>query len=196
MRILVVYCHPVESSYCNALHRTVLTSLREKHELRDCDLYASGFNPVLSQQERLDYFDHTENNRAKVQEYIDDLHWCEGLVFVFPTWWYNLPAMLKGWLDRVFLPDVAFVLTGDKRNPLESKLRHIRLLAAVTTYGSPWWLVKWVGEPGRKALIRSLRPLVHKKCKTIWLAKYEMDMASQQDRERFLQRVSHTFSKV
>jgi putative NADPH-quinone reductase len=56
MRVLVIYCHPVETSYNAALHHSVLEGLRSAgHEVDDCDLYAEGFNPVLSREERLGY---------------------------------------------------------------------------------------------------------------------------------------------
>ncbi len=58
MRVLVLFAHPVETSYQAALHRTVVTALGESgHEVDDCDLYAEGFDPVLSRAERLDYHD-------------------------------------------------------------------------------------------------------------------------------------------
>ena len=62
MRVLVVYCHPVETSFHAALHQEVLQNLRAAgHEVDDCDLYAEGFDPVLSREERLGYHDVPSN---------------------------------------------------------------------------------------------------------------------------------------
>jgi putative NADPH-quinone reductase len=196
MRFLVVYCHPVETSFCNALNRTVISALQQnRHEIRQLDLYADDFQPSLSRQERLDYFEQGRNQQ-NVQQYIDDLRWAEALVFIYPTWWFNLPALLKGWLDRVWLPHVAFTVTGDPKQPLKPMLQNIRLMAGVTTYGSPWWIAKWSGEPGRKTLFRGLKPLCSRHCKTLWLALYKMDSINNEQRAGFLSKVARTFANI
>src|SRR4051794_8760684 len=115
MRCLVVYAHPVATSYCAALRDRALQALNAAgHDTRLLDLYAEGFDPVLSRQERLDY--HTAGlNQKPVQSHVDQLKWAEALIFVYPTWWYGLPAILKGWFDRVWLPHVTFMLSPDSR---------------------------------------------------------------------------------
>lgn len=195
MRALVVYCHPVETSFCSAVHRAAVASLADAgHELRDLDLYRRNFQPVLSRQERIDY--HTETvNRRHVEDYVEDILWAEALVFVYPTWWYSLPAMLKGWLDRVWLPHVTFGLQQGP-NPIVPKMRHIRAIIGVTTYGAPWWLVRASGDPGRKTLLRGIRPLCGLRCRTGWLAHYKMDASTAQTRARFLRRVEHKLPRL
>ena len=95
MRYLVVYAHPVDDSFVAALHRCVVKTLREAgHTVDDCDLNAEGFQPVLSEAERRAYHD-VRANRASVAKEIERLTRCEGLVFVYPTWWYGMPAILK-----------------------------------------------------------------------------------------------------
>ena len=107
MRFLVIYAHPVEESFVSALHRCVVKALREAgHEVDDCDLYAEGFQPVLTRDERRAYHDVTANRADRDGDRAAAP--CEGLVLVFPTWWYGMPAMLKGYIDRVWLPGVAF----------------------------------------------------------------------------------------
>ncbi|MGL4976248.1 MAG: NAD(P)H-dependent oxidoreductase, partial [Bosea sp. (in: a-proteobacteria)] len=108
MRALVVYCHPVPESFTAAVRDRVLAGLAKAgHETKLLDLYAMEFNPVLGAQERRDY--HTPGlNEEPVAEHLEALKWCEMLIFVYPTWWYGLPAMLKGWLDRVWVPHATF----------------------------------------------------------------------------------------
>jgi len=97
MRVLVVYCHPVETSFHAALHQEVLKNLRAGgHEVDDCDLYAEGFDPVMSREERLGYHD-VPANRTPVQGYIDRLQWAEGIVF---KPWRGLPRMKANALIR------------------------------------------------------------------------------------------------
>jgi putative NADPH-quinone reductase len=113
MKVHVIYAHPVDESFSAAIHRTVVeTLIRSGHEVRDLDLYALGFDPAMPARERIDY--HTPGlNEAPVLSQVEDLCWAEALVFLFPTWWYGMPAILKGYLDRVWLPGVAFHLPAD-----------------------------------------------------------------------------------
>ena len=145
MRVLVVYSHPVETSYNAALHREIVESLRRAgHEVDDCDLYAEDFNPVLSRAERIGYHD-VPANLAPVRRYVERLRWAEALVFCFPTWCFGLPAMLKGFFDRVFLPGVAFDFT-DPRD-VKPSLTHLKRIAAVVTYGRPRLTAWAMGDP-------------------------------------------------
>src|SRR5271169_1407815 len=126
MRVLVLYAHPVETSFVAALHRQAVEALRARgHEVDDCDLYAEGFNPIMSRQERLDYHD-TSLNRAPVAPYVERLLAAEGLVFAHPVWNYGFPAILKGFVDKVFLPGVSFHLAAD--GSYTPSLRHIHRL--------------------------------------------------------------------
>jgi len=192
MRILVVYAHPRSESYAAALHRAVVETLRAAgHEVDDLDLYALGFDPVLSAEERLHYHDAARNQEL-VGDHVERLRRAEGIVFVYPTWWYGLPAILKGWLDRVWIPGVAFALTGGAIRPL---LTNIRRMAVVSTYGSPRWLVWYVGDPGRRLLARGMRRLCAPRCPLDWLALYRMDTVSAEDRAAFLNRVTEAMRR-
>ena len=73
----------------------------------DCDLYAEGFNPVMSAEERRHYHDATRN-RAPVAGYVERLLAAEALILCHPTWCFGPPAILKGFLDRVLMPGVSF----------------------------------------------------------------------------------------
>jgi len=193
MRHLVIYAHPVETSYGAALRDQVLQSLRRGgHEVRLIDLYAEGFDPVLSRQERIDY--HTPGlNERHVRSHIDHLRWAEALVFVYPTWWYGLPAMLKGWIDRAWVPEVAFTL--QKQGPIRGLLGNIRRLVIVTTAGSPWWWLKLMGSPGRATIMRGLRMICHWRCRCLWLAHYKMDVSTPESRAAFLAKAASRLSK-
>lgn len=188
MRMLVVHCHPVPESFGAAVRDAVLEALREKgDEVRLVDLYAEGFDPVLGTEERRHYNEKASDDPALKPHYAH-LAWAEGIVFVYPTWWYGLPAMLKGWLDRVWVTDVAFRLPADGGR-IESKLGHIRKLGVVTTCGAPWWFSFLVGQPGRKTLLRGMWVLTGKGCRTMYLAHYDMDRSTEATRKRFLEKV-------
>ena len=155
MRFLVIYAHPVEGGFQSALHRCAVdTLIAAGHEVDDCDLYAEGFQPVLSREERIAYH-NVGSNQEHVAKEIERLRRCNGLVLVFPTWWYGMPAILKGYIDRVWLPGVVFKLDRGRTRPI---LDNIERFAVVTTYGSPWWLNKLIFDPSRSMLMRGIAP--------------------------------------
>ena len=189
MRVLVIYCHPVAESFGAAAHRTVLEALIEAgHEVTDVDLYAENFDPVMSRQERLDYL-NTDRNDRPVKRYDEQLAAADAIVLVYPAWWYGMPAMLKGYFDRVWLPGVAFDVTPDGR-VLTERLQRIRRIVVVTTYGGPWWMVRIaLGDPARKIVSRAVRALCGRGCRVDWYVQYNMDRATPRRLSRFLDRI-------
>jgi NAD(P)H dehydrogenase (quinone) len=194
MRVLLLFCHPVETSFHAALHRTAKAALeRAGHMVDDLDLYGEGFDPVLSRAERIGYHENP-HNRAAVQPYVDRLLAAEALVLCFPVWNFGPPAMLKGFLDRVLLPGVAFELGAD--GSLTPTLRHIRRLAAVTSYGRPRWVAWLMGDPPRKLIKRQLRHLIGPGARVRYLAHYAIDASTDTSRRRFLERVERTMAEL
>ena len=195
MNILVVYCHPVAESFSAAIRDTAIEALQAAgHQVRLLDLYADDFDPVMGCDERRDY--HTrELNEAPVADHLALLRESEGLLFVYPTWWYGLPAMLKGWLDRVWVPHATFTLPENGR-AIRPLMTHIRFLGAVTTCGAPWWWSTFVGEPGRRTILRGIRALCAKRCQKLWLAHYEMDSSTAESRAAFLARLGRKLARV
>ncbi len=194
MRVLVVYAHPVETSYNAALHRQVLESLRQAgHEVDDCDLYAEDFNPVLSRAERLGYHD-VPSNRAPVQGYVDRLLRAEALVLCFPTWCFGLPAMLKGWFDRVLMPGVAFDLSDPKN--VKPSLTNLKRISAVVTYGRPRWVAWTMGDPPRKIVTRYLHRLSGGQARIDFHACYHMNVATRPRLDRFRLRVGAAMARL
>jgi len=196
LKVLVIYSHPLEISFGAKLHTAVLEGLAAaKHQVVDVDLYAEGFSPVLSRQEYLHYRE-TGKNCQYVRKYVDQLQAAQGIVLVYPTWWYGMPAILKGYIDRVWLPGVAFDITSDGSIATD-RLHHVCRLAAVTTYGSPWWFNSlYLGNPGRRIVARGLRRLCAKDCRVGWHALYDMDRAGPQKLQAFVDRVRIAMRKL
>ena len=189
MRLLVVLAHPVSTSFVAGVHRAfVETAAAAGHEVRELDLYGIGFEPAMSRAERLRYMER-DLNREGIEDQLEHLCWAEGLVLIYPTWWYSLPAMLKGWIDRVFVPYETFEL-GAALEPVVGRLPHIRLLGGISTYGSPrWWIRLVVHDPGRKIVMKGIRPLCARRCRTFWLGHHLMDRSTPATRTAFLARV-------
>ena len=192
MRVLVYYAHPVETSFVAALHEKVVTTLRAGgHEVDDCDLNAEGFSPVLTRAERLAYHD-TTINRAPVASDVERLLRAEAIVLVYPVWNFGFPAILKGVLDRVFLPGVSFHMHGEDYRP---GLQHIRKLAAVCTYGGQRWRAMMMGDPPRKSVTRMLRYLINQGGTCEYFAQYDMNHTRPERRAAFLGQVEQRFAR-
>lgn len=195
MRALVIYCHPDPASFTAAVRDRVLARLAEAGaEVRLHDLYASGFSPVLSRAEWKGYLD-APANRVPVAGETDDLAWCDTLIFVYPTWWYGLPAMLKGWLDRVLVPDLAFLMPDGVNRTIRPGLTHITRLGVFTTCGASRWLTFLVGAPGKRTILRGVRLLCAKGCRTAFAAHYLMDSSTPESRAHHLARVDRTMRR-
>ncbi len=195
MRVLVVYCHPEETSYAGALHDAVMQSLTVGgHEVTDLDLYGEGFNPVMTREEHVKYAKSPRYIEA-VKKYADQLAAAEAIVAVYPTWWYGLPAMLKGYFDRVWAPGIAYDMGPDGGVEVK-RLAHIRRIAVVTTYGAPWWLIRfYMGDPERKLWSRGVRHLCSGGCRLDWLAQYNMDRVPQARLDKFIAEVKRTLAR-
>jgi putative NADPH-quinone reductase len=195
MRVLVLYAHPLADSFAAALHRAVVAALeRGGHEVDDCDLYAEGFDPVLSAAERRAY--NTPNpDLDGVADHVARLRSAEAVVLCFPTWWYGMPAILKGYFDRVWVQGVAFRL-AEGGGAIRPTLANIKTVAVVTTYGAPWWFVGIVlRNPVRAVLLGGLARLCGRGVRTRFLALYNIDAASPARCARFLARVERAFAR-
>lgn len=197
MRVLVVYSHPHAGSFCHALLERVLAGLAVNgHDVDLLDLYAEGFDPVLREQEWLDYLhDPAKTKNGAMAEHVARIERAEGLVFVFPTWFFGLPAMLKGWLDRAWLPGVAFDIP-EGGGVARSRLRRIRFLGAVTTTGLPWAVLQLLGYPGQRVIKRGIRVGLAPRCKQLWLSLHSIEKSTLEQRKRFLEKVERQFAAV
>ncbi len=196
MRALVLYCHPEPASFTAAVRDTVIERLEASGaEVRLRDLYREGFEAALGAREWRDYADIAADRSAVARDIVD-LAWCDTLVFVYPTWWYGLPAVLKGWLDRVMLPGVAFGMPDGPGETIRPGLTHVTRLAVFTTCGASRWLTWVVGAPGRRTLLRGVRLLCAPRCRTAFVAHYLMDSSTPESRARHLSRVGRAVTRL
>ena len=187
MKILVLYAHPVETSFNAGLHRLIVERLTAAgHSVDDCDLNAEGFDPRLTRTERVAY--HDERGPADpAAPYVERLLAADGLVLSFPVWNFGYPAILKGFFDRVFLSGVSFRLVDGKVRPT---LHNIRKVAAVTTYGGSRFRALLMGDPPRRLVGRVLRATVRPGASVSYLAHYSMNLSTDESRRKFMTRVA------
>jgi putative NADPH-quinone reductase len=156
------------------------------HEVDDCDLYAEGFDPVLDADSRRRYFD-LATNRQGVEPYVERLFAAEAVVLCFPVWCFGPPAILKGFMDRVMIPGVSFALNA--QGVMQSNLRHIKRLVAVTTYGRDRLESWWLGDPPRKMVTRYLRWFVAPDAAVRYLPLYGLHKKEGSVQQAFVARV-------
>ncbi|NDW00996.1 NAD(P)H-dependent oxidoreductase [Salipiger sp. PrR002] len=197
MRVLMVFAHPGRESYGAALFATARESLlRAGHEVEVIDLYAEGFDPVLTAEDWADYLSDTDRLIAKLDRHVSALRRAEALVMVYPTWMYGPPAILKGWMERVWLPGVAFEVASATKKRATGRLQNIRHLAVITTSGSPWWWLRLIRDPGRSMLTRGYRVLFHPRCRITWLQLHDMNHRKPKDLKAFLAKVDRRLSRL
>ena len=145
MKILIIYSHPWEGSFSHALLDSVIEGLNTKNiHYKIIDLYKDDFNPVFKKEE-LALYNKGEFIDKKVADYQKMINNSDHIFFIFPIWWGMVPAMLKGFIDKVFLKKWAYDLNGLKT---VKKLTFIKKTTIITTLNSPriYYLIfiQWV----------------------------------------------------
>ena len=175
MKCLVVTTHPLADSLCIQLTRYVVRKLEGMgHQVTVEDLYAENFEPALTTTERKSYYTHSYDS-SSVKEQADRLLDAEGLVLLFPTWWFGFPAMLKGWFDRVWGPGIAYNHAPDY-GTIQPRLDNLRKVLAITTLGAPWWLDRLImRQPVKKVLKIALLGACARKSTLQYLSLYNSE---------------------
>lgn len=150
-RVLVILGHPDSASFCGALAESYISgAVSAGHDVKVLRLGDLAFDPILHQGYR------------KVQELEPDLvaaqeaiQWAQHLVFVYPNWWGAMPALLKGFFDRVFLPGFAFKYRPN--SILWDKLLTGRTAHLIVATDTPAWYYRWVYRaPGHNQMKRTI----------------------------------------
>ena len=191
MRVMVVYAHPVETSFNAAIYATVTETLKQRgHEIDACDLYAENFPAIMSREDRLLYHE-IPANRALARPWIERLEVAEALVMVFPTWVFAPPAILKGFCEKVFVPGFAFELVDGK---VQGAVRHLKRVGGVSTYGGTRLRALLAGDPPRKLLTRILRAYVGPNVPVSVMGCYDMNRIDEARGRAFLDKVRAAYS--
>jgi len=204
--VLVVSAHPVPDTYVAAVRAAAVAGLAAGgHDVDHLDLDAEGFQPLLT-REQWEGHRWTGVERptaappggplpADVAAHAARLRAADALVLVYPTWWGGQPAIMKGWLDRVWVEGVAFSFRTDGRRT-RHELRRIRYLVAITTHGSPKRINAVEGEPGKRLVLRQLRAACHPRVRTRWIARYGIDQSDEAGRRSFLDDVERAVADL
>ena len=150
-RILVVQGNPDKSSFCQSLAESYASAARkEGHQVQLVTVSDLKFDPILHHGYRV--IQELEPDLKSVQEYFT---WAQHIVFVYPTWWGAVPALLKGLLDRMLLPGFAFKYR--KNSPLWDKLLSGKTARLIVTSDAPALWNRWVtGDPSVRMMKKTV----------------------------------------
>lgn len=192
-RVVVVYCHPNDKSYTRAVLDQVLLGLQQSEcDVKVIDLYAAQFDPVLIVNEvhrrrDLDKVYYTRAQREVVA-------WCDAMVFVYPVWWGGFPAMLKGYIDRVFVSGLTYSFADRPKSAVfPTGLMRGKQAHFFYTLDSPA-IVAWI-DPGWLASYFT----VFKYCGFSVVRRYylaRLKLTSQAQRERWLSAVRSHATRI
>ncbi|MDQ1909957.1 NAD(P)H-dependent oxidoreductase [Paenibacillus sp. GD4] len=136
--ILIIMGHPDSQSYCAALSAAYKAGAAgSQADVREIDLSLIRFDPNL----KYGYRQRTELEED-LKEAQQLIRWADHLVFIYPTWWGSMPAVLKGFIDRVFLPGFAFKYR--EHSPLWDKLLSGKSAHLIVTMDTPPWYNRWI----------------------------------------------------
>ncbi|MCL6796734.1 MULTISPECIES: NAD(P)H-dependent oxidoreductase [Bacillus] len=187
----IVYAHPWDGSYNHAILTSITEKLETKREpFQVIDLYKDGFNPVFTAEE-LKHFHKGETPYSLVKDYQEKLKQSTELVFIFPVWWWDLPAMLKGFIDKVMLSGFAFI-EDQNTGTLKGLLTNIKKTTVISTSTTDKeYIESEAGNAIQSVFIdRTLADLGLKNESTKWIHFSRVNLTTDEKRKQFLKEIS------
>jgi putative NADPH-quinone reductase len=194
MRTVIVFNHPNEGSYCNAILHSVTNGLQKaNHEVDVINLDKDGFNPAMSKADLKAFVDHKPID-PQVIDYNERLKKAHHLIFIFPIWWDIMPAATKGFIDRVLSPGIVY-----EHHPrgfgLVPLLKELKGVTVITTMNKPQIMYSLIiGNLIRKAMLKSVFKTMGYK-NLSWISFTSVKSVSQHKRVKWLKNLESRFSK-
>lgn len=182
---LVVSACP--DDYHRRLVAAATGGLATRYEPVELDLIEDRFSAVMSAEERRAYHGNHPILDPQVDSYARLVAGASALVFVFPTRLWTPPPVVKGWLERVLAPGVAFVF--DSQHRVRPHLRNVRAIGGVTTGTQTEAEVRAGGDGSKTTVLRTLRLNVPGRVRMVWRALYGYEAVSASEKERFVAQV-------
>ena len=195
MRKVIVFNHPKQGSYCNAILQSVTKGLQNaNHEVDLMHLDNDEFNPAMSKADLKAFVDHQPID-PQVIDYNERLKKADHLIFIFPISWDIMPATTKGFIDRVLFPGVVY-----DHHPrgfgLVPLLKNLKSVTIITTMNKPRILYSLlIGNLIRKTMLRSVFKTMGYKNRH-WISFTSVKSVSQKKRVKWLSNLENRFSKL
>lgn len=195
MRVAIVFNHPYKGSYCHAILDSVKKGLdKAGHKIDVIHLDHDQFNPVMTAEDLL-AFRNKKSIDPQALEYIQRIKAADHLVFIFPIWWELMPALMKGFIDKVIFPGETYDYTSSGYG-MVTLMDNLKSATVITTMNTPAMMYKLMyGDAIKKALIRgTLKKSGIKKVK--WLSLNMVKASSNQKREKWLENIEKRFTSL
>lgn len=194
MRTAIVFNHPYEGSYCNAILTAVTNGLRKaKQDVDLMHLDNDSFNPVMSQADLKAFVAHQPLD-PQVIDYTERLKKADHLIFIFPIWWDIMPASTKGFIDRVLYPGIVYDHhpRGFGLVPLLANLKNVTIITTMNKPGIMYSLL--IGNLIRKVMLKSVfKTMGYKNLK--WISFTSVKSRTQEKRVKWLDDLERRYSK-
>lgn len=191
MKSVIILAHPYSNSFNHVIKDVVYQTISDSKEVKVIDLVKDAFDPVLSQED-LRLYMRGQSSDPKVYDYQKDLLECDDLILIFPIWWYEAPAILKGFMDKVLLPGFAF---DEIDNQLVGKLSHIKRLTVISTSEVMCEFMRnEVGNPIEISLMNTTLGVCGIQNDKLWLNCEKIASGTLEERNSFINRVITRFN--
>ncbi|MDR2104855.1 MAG: NAD(P)H-dependent oxidoreductase [Deferribacteraceae bacterium] len=189
----IIFGHPNRESFNGAVLNALTAALSKRGEKYHLiDLYADKFNPVMTFND-LSVYTKGESADPLVKKYIEMLRGSTSLAFIFPVWWSDAPAIVKGFLDKALLPEFAFI-SSDKG--LIGRLSFIERADILTTASSPKWFLRLkCGNPFKKIFLDTILKSIGIK-KGSWQHCNIDKQNGVKHREKYLEKIERFFTDM
>ena len=196
MKVAIVFNHPYQGSFCNAILNAVTTGLqRANHQIDLIHLDNDNFNPVMTAAD-LKAFRDKQPVDPKVLEYSERIKSADHLIFIFPIWWELMPAMTKGFIDKVIFPGVAYDYTNKENTRMKPLWNNLKGVTMITTMNTPNWLYSLLfGNAIKKAMLMGTFWKIGFKNRK-WISFNKVKQVSKEKREKWLTKLEHQFENL
>ena len=198
MNTLIVFNHPYEGSYCNAILEAVRNGLEQGGHHHDViHLDNDGFDPVMRGKDLKAFAMAGRLGEEALKEvdplimtYKTRLEWAERLVMIFPIWWMTMPAMMKGFIDKVIFPAIAYNMDGGR---LKSRLQSLRSVIVISTMNTPAEIYRnMFGNSLEGSLIKGTFKQI---TDVEWISLNEVKQVTDEQRKAWLDGIEAVFRK-
>jgi NAD(P)H dehydrogenase (quinone) len=201
MKVVIVFNHPYEGSFCNAILNSVSAGLKKANDEIDLiHLDNDKFDPVMRSKD-LEAFakakygasSSTQFADPMVLDYKQRLENAEHLVFIFPIWWELMPALTKGFIDKVIFPGITYEYSKTGMGMI-SKMKRLKRLTVITTMNTPsffYWLI--FGNAIKKAIMTGTFWKIGVKNRT-WISLNMVKFVSEEKRKKWLKKIEYKFA--
>jgi NAD(P)H dehydrogenase (quinone) len=196
MLVLLVTADPLEDSFSHLLaHRAEEGLQAGGHEVMVLDLYEEGFQVAMSSEERAAYHDDDPICDPMVAEHVAIIQRAEAVVFVYPTWSSGLPAILKGWFERVMVPGVAFRF-DERTGKVRPALGNVRRIVGISSYACSRRHMWALNDNGRRTITRAFRVNTGFRTRTRWFGFYDSATSTESGRAEFAALVEREMAEL